>query len=188
MNASFVQVNSLDRAKRLSRMMQHAILIIGGGISVLALWFAIKAAGDPVWVKSVFKDKYGALGAQTFSSGQVVGLITLFVVQIALLLVALHALWQAFGSIVKSEGITLGTAQWIRQAGFWFGMTTLALVFSHPLNSLIGSIGAEEGNRFVSIGFESQHLLTFLLSAVLLILGHVLALAADIADDNRQII
>ncbi|MGL4489249.1 MAG: hypothetical protein ACRCU5_07385 [Rhizobiaceae bacterium] len=180
--------SSFERAKRLSRMMQHALVAIGVGTSGIALWLAVKAFSDPVWVSLVFKEKFRDLGAEVFSTGQVFGFVLLFFTQIALLLMAFRALWQAFGSIVQSEGITLGTAQWIRSAGFWFGVTTLMMILSVPLNSLIGSVGAEVGQRFLSIGFESQHMLAFLLSAVLLILGHVLALAAEIADDNRQIV
>jgi NADH:ubiquinone oxidoreductase subunit 6 (subunit J) len=118
----------------------------------------------------------------------VMGLLIVFLSQIALLLLALHALWHSFGSIASSEALSAGTAQWIRTSGFWFGATTLMMIASNPLNSLIASIGADEGRQFISISFESQHLLAFLLSAVLVVLGHVLALAADIADDNRQIV
>ncbi len=179
---------SFERAKRLSRIMQHTLMIMGAGVGGISLWLAIKAASDPAWVVQVFKENYQGLGADTFSNGQVFGFIAVFLIQIGALLYALYALREAFGSIVKSEGITLGTAQWIRRSGFWFGVATLIMILSNPLNSLIGSIGAREGRGLVTIGFESQHLLAFLLSAVLLILGHVLALAADIADDNKQII
>lgn len=180
--------STLERAKRLSLLMQRALLVIGVAIAAMALWFSVRAAGDPAWVNALLKGKYGAFGPDVLSSGQVIGLIAVFLLQVGLLLLALRALWQAFGLIASNEGISVQTARWIRMSGIWFGAATLMMILSHPLNSLIASIGAGAGRQFLSISLESQHLLAFLLSAVLLVFGHVLALAADIADDNRQIV
>jgi hypothetical protein len=179
---------SLIRAKQLSRHMQHALMLTGIIIIGITIWVAGYAISDPSWVNALLKSKYGNFGPDTLSLGQTLSLVSLFIVQIVLLLVALQALWRAFGAIALSDGISLETAQWLRRSGFWFGIATITMILSHPLNSIIASIGAGAGHQFINVSFESQYLLTFLLSAVLLVLGHVLVLAADIAEDNRQII
>ncbi len=179
---------SLIRAKQLSRHMQHALLLIGIIIIGITAWVVGHAISDPSWVNALLKSQYGNLGPDSLSLGRTLSLVFLFVIQIAVLLIALRALWHAFGAIAAGDGISLETAQWIRRSGFWFGVVTLIMILSHPLNSIIASIGAGDGHQFINISFESQHLLTFLLSSVLLVLGHVLVLAADIADDNRQIV
>ena len=87
-----------------------------------------------------------------------------------------------------SGGLDAATARAVRTSGLWFGAAAMAMLLSTPLLSLVASIGQPEGQRFVLIGVETQHLLAVLLAAVLVTLGHVLVLAADIADDNRQIV
>jgi Protein of unknown function (DUF2975) len=179
---------SFERAKQLSRRMQLALVATAVIVVCVAAYAAFWALVDLDWLGAVFREKYGAFGPVTLSMGQAIALVLLFLIQIGLFLIALHALWQAFGSIAKNEGISLETARWIRRAGLAFAATSIAMFLSCPLNSLIGSVGAGPGRRFVNVSFDSQQLLTFLLAAVLIILGHILALAADIADDNRQIV
>jgi hypothetical protein len=180
--------SSFERAKQLSRRMQMALASIAVIVSSVAVYLAFWALTDLDWLGTVFREKYGAFGPVTLSTGQAFALVLLFLTQIGLFLVALYALWQAFGTLGASEALSLETALYIRHAGLAFAATSIAVFLSYPLGSLIGSIGAGPGRRFVNVSFDSQQLLTFLLAAVLIILGHVLALAADIADDNRLIV
>jgi hypothetical protein len=179
---------SFEHAKTLSRRMQIALAAIAAIVACIGAYVALWALIDIDWLGTIFREKYGTFGAITLSMGQAFALVLLFLFQIGLFLIALYALWQAFGSIAKCDGINLQTALWIRRAGFAFAATSFAMVLSNPLNSLIGSVGAMPGRRFISVGFDSQQMLTFVLAGVLIILGHILALAADISDDNRQIV
>jgi hypothetical protein len=180
--------SSYERAQQLSRRMQTALAAIALIVVCAAAYAAIRAMTDTEWLGAVFREKYGNHGPVALSKTQAFGLVLLFLAQVGLLLAALHALWRALGTIAASDHISLDTALWIRRAGFAFAVTCAAMVLSNPLNSLIGSIGAMPGRRFISIAFDSQQMLTFLLAAVLIILGHILVLAADLADDNRRIV
>jgi hypothetical protein len=177
-----------DRAKRLSRLLQHAVLALGVIAGAAALWAIVFAVFDPEFLPVALKTKFGAFAPLSVSGVQVL-LFDLFVaLQTLPLLLALASLRRAFGEIARTGGLDRTTALHVRSAGLRFGVTAVILVLATPLLSLIASVGASPGQRFLSIGFETQHLLAVLLSAVLVTLGHVLALAADIADDNRQII
>jgi hypothetical protein len=177
-----------DRAKRLSRLLQHAVLALGIIAGAAALWAIVFAALDPEFLRDTLKTRFGAFAPLSVSGLQVL-LFDLFIaLQTLPLLLALVSLWRAFGEIARTGGLDQTTALHVRGAGLRFGVTAVIMVLADPLLSLIASIGGLPGQRFVSVGLETQHLLAVLLSAVLVTLGHVLALAADIAEDNRQIV
>ena len=178
---------SLERAIRLSQLMQYALLALGAVIAASALFVIVKSAFDRPWLEAIIAARYDMLGAAQISAWQLVLLGLVFLAQIALTLLALRALWKAFGSIA-GEGICPNTALWIRKSGMLFAFLTLANVLSHPLNSFFVSINALPGHRLLSVAFGSEEILSFLMAAVLIVLGHVLMLAADIDEDHRQII
>jgi hypothetical protein len=179
---------TLERAKKLSHILRHAVLALGLIVSAVALGALYCSVMDPGIVPGLLRERFGALAPVDISALQLVLFMALLLLQTAPLLVALYFLWRVFGVIASSGGVDGATALLVRAAGIWFGAAALAMLVSTPLSSLIASIGALPGHRFLSIGFETQHLLAVLLSAVLVTLGHVLALAADIADDNRLIV
>jgi hypothetical protein len=53
---------------------------------------------------------------------------------------------------------------------------------------VIVTLGNESGQRVLAIGIGSQDVIVALIAALLIVLGHVMAEAALIADDNRQIV
>jgi Protein of unknown function (DUF2975) len=119
---------------------------------------------------------------------QRIGLLLLLVLQIAVLFVALHALWKMFGLIASGEALSQATASWMRRAGLCFAASAALMIVLRPLHMLLATISAPPGQRMVSVGFGTPELLAFLLAAVLMVLGHVQMLAAEISDDNRQIV
>ena len=179
---------AFERAKRLGRLMRHAALALGLIVSAVALVTAYQTLSDPAFLGEVLKMRFGAFAPLSYGMFQRLLFIALVLVQIAPLLLALAALRRVFGAIAESGGLDVATARAVRASGLWFGAAALAMLLSTPLLSLVASIGRPEGQRFVSVGVETQHLLAVLLAAVLVTLGHVLALAAEIADDNRLIV
>ena len=181
-------IETVKKAKKLSRYLQRVVLALGLIAGAAALGAIVFAALYPDFLPEVLKTRFGASAPLSVSGIQVL-LFDLFIaLQTLPLLLALASLWRAFGEIARTGGLDQTTALLVRSAGLRFGATAVILVLAAPLLSLIASIGASPGHRFLSVGLETQHLLAVLLSAVLVTLGHVLALAADIADDNRQIV
>ena len=178
----------LERAKKLSQIMRHAVLALGLIVGAVALGALCYSVTDPGFLPSLLRARFGAFAPSSVSAFQLLLFMALLVVQTAPLLMALLFLWRAFGAIALNGGVDASTALLVRGTGLWFGAAALLMLVSTPLMSLISSIGAIAGRQFLSVEFEVQHLLAVLLSAVLITLGHVLALAADIADDNRLIV
>ena len=178
----------LERAKKLSQIMRHAVLSLGLIVGAVALGALCYSVTDPGFLPSLLRARFGAFVPSSVSALQRLLFMALLVVQTAPLLMALLFLWRAFGAIALNGGVDVSTALLVRGTGLWFGAAALLMLVSTPLMSLISSIGAIAGRQFLSVEYEVQHLLAVLLSAVLITLGHVLALAADIADDNRLIV
>lgn len=181
-------MNTVESAKTMSRYLQRAMLALGTIVACVSLWAAAFAVLDPAFLPSALKTKFGLLAPLSTSGVQVLLFVIFIALQSIPTLLALVSLSRVFAEISRTGGVNQTTALHVRSAGIRFALTALILVLATPLLSLIASIGAMPGQRFLSVGFETQHLLAVLLSAVLIMLGHVLALAADIADDNRQII
>jgi hypothetical protein len=180
--------STVEKAKMMSRFLQRAMLALGVIVAGVSLWAMVFAVLDPTFLPEALKTKFGALAPLSVSAIQVLLFILFVALQTLPLLLALVSLSRVFAEISRTGGVNKTTALHVRSAGIRFALTALILILATPLLSLIASIGALPGHRFLSVGFETQHLLAVLLSAVLIMLGHVLALAADIAEDNRQII
>jgi hypothetical protein len=180
--------DNLDRARVLSAKMRQAVIVLASMVAMVTLWFIFKAATDGPWLAQTLFARFGNFAPFTISPLQAGLFIVVAILQSAAVLAGLLMLANAFGQISATGGVDYNTAIGVRRAGIAFGIAAIILILSIPLDTLIASIGQPEGRRFLSVGLETQHLLALLLSAVLITLGHVLALAADIAEDNRQIV
>jgi hypothetical protein len=179
---------SLKSAKRLSGLMQKLLLLAAGITVATAAYVVVKAATDNAWVSQLLANRLALTNTPPVSGVQAFGLALLFIVQVAVFLAALHALSRLFGSIASSEGITLDMARWLRRAGIFFAVSSGLMVGFQPLYSVIGTLSAGPGKRMLTVGLGTDELLAFLMAAVLIVLGHVMMLAAEISDDNRQIV
>jgi hypothetical protein len=179
---------SLKSAKRLSSLMQKLLLLAAGITVATAAYVVVKAATDNAWVSQLLANRLALTNTPPVSGVQAFGLALLFIVQVAVFLAALHALSRLFGSIASSEGITLDMARWLRRAGIFFAVSSGLMVGFQPLYSVIATLSAGPGKRMLTVGLGTDELLAFLMAAVLIVLGHVMMLAAEISDDNRQIV
>lgn len=179
---------NLDKARTLSAKMRQVVIAMAAIVVAITLWFIFKTVTDGPWLAQTLYARFGNFAPFTVSALQSVLFILIGLLQSAAILVGLMCLANVFGQISSTGGVEYNTAIMVRRAGIAFGVAAIILIFSIPLDALIASIGQPEGRRFLTIGFETQHLLALLLSAVLITLGHVLALASDIAEDNRQIV
>ena len=179
---------SMERARRLSRYMQWFLLLVGVLVIAATIYIAVLALTEPGWIETIFSNKYAG-GRKVYLSGnQALLMFILTLAQVTIFCVALFALWHAFGTVARNEAINRETALWIRRSGMGFTATAVLMLLSHPLNSIIGSLGAAPGQKFLSVQIGTPELMTFLVSSVLIVFGHIIVLAADISDDNKLIV
>ncbi len=179
---------SMERARRLSHYMQWFLVLIGALVIAATVYISVLALSEPGWIENIFAEKYAGGREVSLSGNQALFLIILTLAQVTIFCVALFALWRAFGTIARNEAINRETALWIRCSGIGFAATAVLMLLSHPLNSIIGSLGAAPGQKFLSVQIGTPELMTFLVSSVLIVFGHVIMLAAEISDDNNLIV
>jgi Protein of unknown function (DUF2975) len=101
------------------------------------------------------------------------------------------ALWTAanlFDRIGRGEVFTLQTGTDLRLIGVCIAAFAAGTTLYRTLIILAVTAGNPSGQRMLSVSFESQQAVLFVFGLLILVLGHVMAEAARLADDNRQIV
>ena len=106
----------------------------------------------------------------------------------ALLVFACYAGWRLFSAYLEGRIFTPDSAGWLRCLALMGLAAALVDIATRPLMSLLLTAHKESGQHIVSVFFRPEDLSTLLLLATLLSLAHIQKTAADIADENSQIV
>ena len=106
----------------------------------------------------------------------------------ALLVVACYAGWRLFSGYLEGRIFTPDAAGWLRCLALAGLIAALVDIATRPLTSLILTAHKAAGAHMVSIYLRPEDLSTVMLLATLLALAHIQKTAADIADENAQIV
>lgn len=101
------------------------------------------------------------------------------------------ALWTAkglFENFARGDVLDARTGRDLRTIGGLVAAYALLTPLKGSLITVAVTMGNPPGQRLLSIGLGSNELILGVLGALILVLGHVMAEAARIADDNRQIV
>lgn len=101
------------------------------------------------------------------------------------------ALWAAkglFQNFADGHVFTIRTGQDLRLIGGLIAAYAVLTPLKGSLVTIAITMGNPPGHRQLAIGLSSNELILGVLGALILVLGHVMAEAARIADDNRQIV
>lgn len=176
-----------ERARRLSKRMVSAIYVT---MVLIAAAFAIVAAlaiADPHWLAQLLAAGFGGRVLPFNRFGAVLVLLA-YAVQGSILLYALDCLRRAFSAMAQSDQIAEEGGGRLGAAGAAFALNSLIMVLLPAVISLLYSAGAPKGQHFVTVQIGTAELLSLLLSAVLIVTGRLMVLAAAIDDENRQIV
>ncbi len=175
------------QARRLSGRMVIAItaIMVLVGLTVAAV--ALFAVSDSQWLAGLLAEKFGGRRLPLGRTGAVF-IVATIVLQAAIFFYALNALRQAFAIMSRSDLADGGAGRNLGIAGIAFLINTAVMMIMPPVTSLIYSAGAPKGSGFVTVQFGTGELLSLLLSAILIVTGRLMALAAEIDDENRQIV
>ncbi|MGJ0534253.1 DUF2975 domain-containing protein [Methylocystis sp.] len=105
-----------------------------------------------------------------------------------LLVVACYAGWRLFSGYLEGRIFTPDAAGWLRCLALAGLIAALVDIATRPLTSLILTAHKAAGAHMVSIYLRPEDLSTLMLLATLLALAHIQKTAADIADENAQIV
>lgn len=176
-----------ERARLLSRRMEMLISALMGVIALFVLYGLWLAWSDPAWISNFVIEKL-VLPKPAQLSASTVLLATAFLAQAGMLLWALQALRRAFREMALHDIVGAESARLMRLSGVAFLVNAVATILAPPLVSLILSLDMPVGQRFLAISFSTHELLALVLSGILIVFGHLLAVASEIDDDNKRFV
>lgn len=177
------------RIMRLARRMQ---LATGLGALLLALSFIVLvflAAFDEDLLRTLVAENI-VPGGQPFVLTPMVNisLMVIAAVGVAILLAALYSLYRLFEGYAGGALFSASSGYWIRQAGLAFFASAIYGVLANTLTVLLVTLNNPEGQRSLAIGVGSDEVSALLLAGLLVVIGHILVLAADLADENNSFV
>ncbi|WP_036279471.1 DUF2975 domain-containing protein [Methylocystis sp. ATCC 49242] len=127
-------------------------------------------------------DVEGLSAAQRLGGFGVSGVIWL------LLVAACYSGWRLFSAYLEGRIFAPAAAGWLRCLALMGLIAALVDIPARPIMSLILTGHKAAGQHIVSVYFRPEDLSTLMLLATLLALAHIQKTAADIADENAQIV
>lgn len=133
--------------------------------------------------------KWQDVDVSGLSDAQVFGLLSLNVVFILLLHTAIYlSLFQLFTGFLRGEVFTRGAGVWLRRAGLF----ELAFVVAGPLRATLATAlltaHLPEGPHWLAFWLNADPLYDFVIGGIGFVLGQAFIAAADMAEDNAQIV
>ncbi|MCQ0989231.1 DUF2975 domain-containing protein [Jiella marina] len=181
-------MTSIDMIVRLGRRLRLLVAATMAFLVAGALALFLMGVFSPGTLRDVLMEHATAGRPVTLSAGALAGATVLGAAGLSLLLLALKSLWDMFSEFERRAPLSRSAAGHLRQAGLLFLAFAIWRLVSVPVASLVLSVGNTPGERFVAVSIGSADLLAVLTGGVLVIVGHVMALAAEIDEDNRQIV
>jgi hypothetical protein len=166
-------------------MLISALMAVVGVFVAYGLWLTWS---DPAWIGTFVVEKLGLPQPAQLSASTLMLLAAALLVQAGLLIWALQTLRRTFREIALHDIVGVESARLMRLSGVAFLANAIAMVLATPVVSLIVSIEMPVGHRFLRIGFGTPELLAIMVSGILIVFGHLLAVASEIDDDNRQFV
>ncbi|MBA8907089.1 hypothetical protein [Aminobacter ciceronei] len=177
-----------ERARLLSRRMEKLILVLMAILGLFVLYGLVLAWSDPTWIGTFVIERLALPKPPQFSTSTMLLLAAAFLAQAGLLGWALQTLRAAFREIGLHDIVGAESARLMRLSGVAFLTNAIAMALAPPLVSLIVSLDMPAGQRFLAISFGTHELLALILSGILIVFGHLLAVAAEVDDDNKRFV
>jgi hypothetical protein len=165
----------------------HIIRMIAAAYALWILVLVFLFWGDPDRVMRVYS---GILQANiiAITNGQRFAGLTVSMASFTLTAIACWSVWQLFSGYLAGRIFTVDSAIWLRRIGT-FGLMAQGLdLLTRPLVFAIVTWHMPAGQRATGIHFSPNDLLIILFLVGLVALAHVFKAAAEIADDNAQIV
>lgn len=180
----------VDAQQALQRRIGWLCQLIRLIAAAYALWILVLVFlfwGDPDRVMRVYS---GILQANiiAITNGQRLAGLTVSMASFTLTAIACWSVWQLFSGYLAGRIFTVDSAIWLRRIGT-FGLMAQGLdLLTRPLVFAIVTWHMPSGQRATGIHFSPNDLLIILFLVGLVALAHVFKAAAEIADDNAQIV
>ena len=185
MNADTQQSEKLARLLRTSAWLAHAAKI--AALLLLATNAAMWLI--PEFTAEVVRSQT-AIGASpmTLTLGGRAAALAVSTAYVGLMALALWTVASLFASFAAGAIFVPETGTRLRRLGILLLLFGVLSPFFRAIIGIVVTLGNEEGQRILALSIGSQDIIVALVAALLIALGHIMAEAAAIADDNRQIV
>jgi len=177
---------------KLARLLRKSALL---SIAARAAALILLAGNAAMWL--VPELGYDAARLQSGLNAETPVAVTPLAFTFVLLLSTLHvgllagAMWEMarlFSGFSKQAILVPDTGKHLRRTGILLFLFAVLSPVARTFGALAVTLANPPGQRLVSVSLDSQDMVLALIAVLLLMLGHVMAEAAQIADDNRQIV
>ncbi len=185
MSADTRQSEKLARLLRMSTWLSHAAKVAALVLLAAnaAMWIVPEFAADAVRSQSAIGN-----APVTLTLGARAAALVVSTVYVGLMALALWTVARLFASFAAGAIFVPETGARLRRLGILLLLFAALSPFFRAIVGVIVTIGNEAGQRVLAFSISSQDIIVALVAALLVVLGHIMAEAALIADDNRQIV
>jgi Protein of unknown function (DUF2975) len=165
----------------------HIIRLIAAAYALWILVLVLTFWGDPDRVMRTYSHILQA-NIIALTNGQRLAGFAVSMGTLTLAIIACWSVWQMFSGYLAGRIFTVDSAIWLRRIGT-FGLMAHGLdILTRPLVFAIVTWHMPAGQRATGITLGPNDLLIALFLLGLVALAHVFKAAAEIADDNAQIV
>jgi hypothetical protein len=157
-----------------------AVVLFAGAVG---FWFVPGLGDEALKQAAPFHD-----GPSTLTTGVRAICAVITALYMGLICAALWVAGRLFDRIGRGEVFAAQTGIDLRLIGLCIAAFAAGTTLYRTLIVLAATAGNPSGQRMLMVSFESQQAVLFVFGLLILVLGHVMAEAARLADDNRQIV
>lgn len=177
-----------DRMRQLSRRMRIAVGAGGLALTAGAIAFLASPLLAPQTFSELARSAVGGSEAYVFTPSAIAILVALFAIQLGVLLYAVWCIWRMLGELSGNEPLSREAAGWMYRGSFGFLATAALSFIATPIATVALTISNPPGERALAFSLGSTDLLALLIAAMMFMTSRILAVAAEIRDDQRAIV
>lgn len=179
---------SSERLQRITRVSRHVATAFAVIMCAMVALFAYLAFGDLRWLMGhPWVAKTGFDVARLTALNQICAFAAMTIAS-GPYFWAMYELRRMFRAFAAGEILTLASVVHFRRFALGLTLGVLSSPVGAALLSLSLSIGAPEGQRWLSISFGSESVLSGMLGVAMIVVGWVLGEAVAAADENRSFV
>ena len=177
--------------EELARLQRMSVWFVRAAKTVA---FLLLAANTTMWLVPDFAEGIArsqsalALEPMTLTLGARFGALIVSTVSLGLVALALWTAASLFASFAAGQIFVPETGTRLRRLGLLLLLHAVLSPIVRTLISVIVTIGNNPGQRALAVSFSSQDLIVPLIAILLVMLGHIMAEAARIAEDHQHIV
>lgn len=165
----------------------QTIRLIVAAYAVWVLWLVFSFWGNGAWIVQIYSGLH-QMPVLPLEAWQRIAGLCISLTTWSITAVACWCAWRLFSTYLKGQIFSVDAALWLRRVGI-FGLSAMGLdIVTRPLVSALVTWHMPAGHRVLGINLNPHDLLTIMFLVSLVALAHIFKAAAEIADENAQIV